>query len=144
MFSICSHLGAGGGRYLGQVQMGGYPSQVQWGGTHLGSPLSDLAREYPARGCPTSGTPPVGPGWGGCLTSGTPHQTWLGGTLPGGAPPRVPPCQTWLGGYPARGVPHLRYPPLSDLAGGTPLGGAPPWVPPLSDLVRGGTPPHTG
>ena len=69
----------------------------------------------PARSSREGGTPPQVP---------PPDLAREGGTLAGGTPPWVPPYRTWPGGgytdrgYPSRGVPHLRYPPLSDLAGG--------------------------
>ena len=75
--------------------------------------------------CPTSGTPPVGPGQGvpnrGYPTMATPIRPGRGGTLtgvphlgyphqnwPGDTPPQVHPLLDLAGGYP-----------LSDLAGGT-------------------------
>ena len=84
---------------------GGYPSQVQAGGTpargvpHLRYPSSDLAGGYP-----TSGTSPIISGWGdptlgtpSDLAGGTPQgDPTLGNSLPpirpgrgGGTPPRV-------------------------------------------------------
>ena len=71
-------------------------------------------------------------------------HTWGGGG--GGTPAR----SSWVG-YPDRGVPHLGYPPQSDLAdGGVPhlryppgqtwLGGTPPRVPPPVRPAWGGTP----
>ena len=86
------------GRYPGQVQPGGgYSSQVQAGG--------GVSQPGPARGWGTParsrwGIPQPGPG--------------------GGYPSQVGPGR----GVPWRGVPHLRYPPPSDLAQvGTPMGG---------------------
>ena len=125
MFSVCSHLGGGGG-YPGQVQMGGgYPSQVQVGG-------------YPSQ-------------VGGTLMGGTPPQVtppsdlaWWGGTLTGGTPPQVPPVRPlsirvppvrsdW--GYLRWGTP-ARYPTFNP-PGQTWPGGTPPRVPPQSDLAGG-------
>ena len=86
-------------RCLSVHTSGGYPGQVQLGGT-------------PARSCrggvPHLGyLPPIRPGRG--------YPCW---EVP---PPQVP-CQIWPGGTPAGGYPHLRYP-LSDLARGVPLPG---------------------
>ena len=69
--------------------------------------------DTPARGTPVGGYP----------TSGTPNRTWPGGTLARGWGYHTSgtPHQTWPGG----GVPHLRYPPLSDLARGVPQLGYP-------------------
>ena len=71
---------------------------VPWPGPGRGVPQPGPAGGYPSQvqGYPDGGYP----------TSGTPRQTWLGGT-----PPHVPPCQTWLG-VPWWGVPHLGYPPV--------------------------------
>ena len=116
-----------------------------------------------------AGVPKPGPtgGWGGYPlpmgypTSGTPHQTWLGGyPCQWGTPYRVPPIrpcqgvphlghphQTWPGVSLLGGIPHLWYS-LSDLAGGTPAGVVPHlrYPPSPADLAggcrcQGGTPP---
>ena len=84
MFSVCSHLGG-----------------VPWPGPDAeGGTQPDLTGGYP-----TSGTPPIGPGWGG---GGVPQLRYPP-VRPGrgGTPPQVPPNQTWLEGTPAGGVPHL-------------------------------------
>ena len=83
-----SRLGGGGG-YSDQ----GVPNQgctLMWGTPPWVPPWSDLA----------------GRGWG-YPTSGTPHQTWLGG-----------------GGYPDGGIPPW-IPPVKPGQGGTPMGGYP-------------------
>ena len=113
--SVCPHLEG----YPGQVQARGVPQPCAAGegGVHLpggfptsGIPPSDLAGGVPRWQDPTLGTPPsdlargvdrgipqvppVRPGWGypdGGYPSGTPHQTWPGGTptMEGRTPPRV-------------------------------------------------------
>ena len=107
-----------GGGYPCQVQVGGTPRvppiRPGWGVPHLRHPPSDLAGGTLTGGYPTSGTPPSD------LAGGVPQ--W------GVTPPQVPPSRTWLG------VSHLGYPPL-DLARGYPDGGTPPRVPP-SDLAK--------
>ena len=109
----------------GQTCPGGYPIRpAQVGtlmgrGTHLGYPLSNLAR----------GTL-MGVPWG-VSDLGYPPQTW----------PGVPQWGYSIG--PGQGIPqwgggvcHLGYPP-SDLAGGYPDGGYPTSGTPLSNLVGG-------
>ena len=76
----------------------------------------------PARGYPTSGTPPIGPG------RGVPHPCW-------GYPTSGTPVRPGQGGAPSLlggGVPHLGYPPA----------GLPPWLgyPPPPHLARWGSP----
>ena len=107
---------------------GGYPSQVQAGGTPARSDQGvPLPGGYPTSGTPLSdlvgrGThlryPPIRPG------RGRGYPCW------GGTPPWVPHCQTWLGGTPAQGGT------LPGTTSGTPIG--PGWGVPL----LGGTPPH--
>ena len=128
--SVCPHVG-------------GVPRP----GPGRGVPLPGPAREVPRWGYPTSGNPPIRPGWGGTPLGWVPHL-------------RYPPVRPgwgipWPG--PAGGIPHLGYPP-SDLTRGVPHLGYPshqtwPGVPhlrsplplPPSDLARGyptsGTPP---
>ena len=113
--SVCPHLGGGVPRP--GPGRGGYPSQVQLGGTPAGGvpggiqprvpPLSDLAGGYPNRGVPHLGYPPLHLA-GGTLTRevptlGNPPVDLAWGTLTGGGgtPPRVPPSDL------AGRVPHL-------------------------------------
>ena len=137
--SVCPHRGGDPARCSRWGGGGGYPSQVQAGGTPARSRWEWGTWPGPGGGYPSQvqagGTPPQVP----------PHQTWLGGTLMGGTPPWVPPIrpgwgvpqaggaspwvpphhQTWLGGYPTGGVPHLGYPPIRPAWGGTLMGGYP-------------------
>ena len=78
-----------GGGYPSQVQPGGTPARSSWGLPHL------------ARGVPQSGS-----AWGG----GTPARSRQGGTPASRCPPGVPqPGQD--GGYLSQGVPTPGYPP---------------------------------
>ena len=74
----------------------GYPCQTWLGGTPPQVPSNAIVPGWgvpPAGGTPPR-VPPIRPGWGypllgGYPTSGTPHQTWLGGTpCRGGTPLR--------------------------------------------------------
>ena len=144
--SICLSMG-GGDPCQVQSGRGGYPSQVQLGGTPC---WSDTLTH--AKGATPLWVPPVRPGWGyPCWgmypTLGTPLSDLAGGTPPGGLPPLGTPLSDLAGGYSCQGypcwgdVPYLR-PPIRPGQGGH----TPPQVPP-SDLVRGyptsGTPCHT-
>ena len=125
--SIC--LSTPGGGYPSQVQAGGTPARSSWGYPcqgvpHLRYPPSDLAGGYPSRG----DSPPQ-----------VPHQTWLGGTLVG--VPHLGYHQSDLArGYPV-GVPHLRYPPIRPTWGYPGRGVTPLQVPPSQTLPGG---PHWG
>ena len=104
VFSLVTPVGGGGG-YPGQVQMGGTPPRITPHQAWLGVPW--LGGEYP-----TSGTPPVRPGWG---------APWLGVPHLGYTPPVRPGwgVAQWGGTLP--------WVPPSDLAGGR-GGGTPPQV----------------
>ena len=93
--SVCPHRGGGTPARSRQGGVGGYPSQVQAGGTPMGYHLG-----YP-----------IGPGgYRRVPHLGYPHWTWLVGYPSMGYPPRVPSLPDLAGGYPNGGVHHLRYP----------------------------------